>query len=155
MCTLFKCRGGDLSIWPSMFVSFISTLASRVTVLRYRLLGQYIKRLLPEQHFFPSQRWTPRKSEDVIDKFTSRSSTFFLELRHRSQHRGKNVLWICRTIMLNPRCETNKFSLAPFFSVFFRFCRCGHNAKGNGSPWCPISRKNRYRGKVFFFFSVG
>lgn len=77
-----------------------------------------------------------------------------LRLRHRrvaSKEQKKIVLWICRTIMLNPRCETNKFSL------FFRFCRCGHNAKGNGSPWCPISRKKSLHKKLFSFsfFLVG
>lgn len=71
-----------------------------------------------------------------------------------SQQGGKKiVLWICWTIMPNPRCETNKFSLA-FFFLRNRFCRCGHNAKGNGSPWCPISRKKSLH-KSFFFFSVG
>lgn len=52
--------------------------------------------------------------------------------------------------MLNPRCETNKFS-----RFFFRFCRCGHNAKENGSPWCPISRKNCYSWKTFSFLFSG
>lgn len=37
--------------------------------------------------------------------------------------------------------------------LFFRFCQCGHNAKGNGSPWCPISRKkNRYTKNSLFLF---
>lgn len=53
--------------------------------------------------------------------------------------------------MPNPRCETNKFSLAFFFFLRYRFCRCGHNAKGNGSPQCPISRKKSLHKKFFLF----
>lgn len=46
-------------------------------------------------------------------------------IAHRQKKRGKKkqgfVLWIlcCWTIMLNPQCETNKFSLHHFFFPFF------------------------------------